>query len=45
MGIKDGKPVMVELGFSPKFSKSELFLNYTLKLGIEAKDFEKWDFH
>ncbi len=45
MGIKDGKPLRVELGVSPKFSKLDLFLNYTLKLGLDQKEFEKWDFH
>lgn len=45
MGIKNGRPIMVELGRSPKFSKTDLFLNLTLKLGIGQKEFESWDFH
>ena len=42
MGIKNGKPIMVELGFSPKFPK---FLNEQRKLGLDPKEFEKWEFH
>lgn len=45
MGVKEGRPIIVELGFSPEFSKLDLFLNYTLKLGLEQDEFEKWDFH
>lgn len=45
MGIKDGKPIIVELGRSPKFSKSYFFLNLTLKLDIGQKEFESWEFH
>lgn len=42
MGIKDGKPVMIELGFSPKFP---MFMNEQLKLGLDWKEFKKWEFH
>lgn len=45
MGIKNGKPINIELGFSPKFDSLNFFLNYTMKLNIDKKKFEKWNMH
>lgn len=43
MGIKDNKPFIIELGFSPKFSDIDLVLNLGMKFDISMKEFNKWD--
>lgn len=45
MGIKNGKPFMVELGFTPKWNDVNSFVNQRLKLDITINDFKKWKTH
>lgn len=45
MGIKDSKPFIIELGFSPKYRDIELVLNLGMKFNISRKEFMKWDIH
>lgn len=45
MGIKDSRPFIIELGFSPKYRDIELVLNLGMKFNISRKEFMKWDIH
>jgi len=44
MGVKNGVPLIVELGHSPNFEQLDLFLNKTLKLGIDKEEYSSWDY-
>ena len=45
MGIKDSRPFIIELGFSPKYGDIELVLNLGMKFNISREEFMKWDIH
>ncbi len=45
MGIKNSRPFIIELGFSPEYRDIELVLNLGMKFNISREEFMKWDIH